>query len=154
MASVGHAKTQSRHPVHGSRRTFALRLTSIFKIGLASGVSYISMASSSQTMVHWSQPMHISSFTKATVPGPPLTLALASVRIEFNARRILAASPSRRASNSLRVVMLCRATFIFSRLTKRRSSTTADVSILQQLQQSHTGFLWPCLVDHSRVQSE
>ena len=149
IASVGQANTQSRHPVQGSRSTFALRLTSMFKIGLAKGVSYNSMASSSHTNVHWSHPMQSSSLTKATVPGPPFTFSRASVRIEFSASRIRAASLSRRESNSSRVVMVDGGRPFFSNLPKRRMSAIVDVlkSVKRRriLSQSPS----PCLVDHN-----
>ena len=118
IASVGQAKTQRRHPVQGSRSTLAFRLTSMFRIGLANGVSYNSMASSSQTSVHWSHPIQRSSLTNATVPGPPLTFSRASVRIEFSASRIRAASFNRLDSSSSRVVMVIRGRQFFSNLPK------------------------------------
>ena len=78
--------------MHGSRRILAFLLTSTSMIGLASGVSYNSIASSSQTIVHWSQPMQSPSLTQATASGPPLMLALSSALNEFSSMRILACS--------------------------------------------------------------
>ena len=152
IASVGQAKTQRLQPVQGSLNTFAFRFTSMFRIGLARGVSYNSMASSSQTRVHWSQPMQRSSLTKATVPGPPFTFSRASVRIEFKASRILAASFNRLESNSSRVVMVIGGRQFFSNLPKQRTSTRVDESKSKMLHRTQLAFPWPCWGGHNPSQ--
>ena len=100
IASVGQPSTHSLHPVHSSRRILALRFTSTSIIGLASGVSYNSMASSSHTIVHWSQPMHCSCLTHATAAYPPLIIASSSALIESSIIRMRFCSAARRASRS------------------------------------------------------
>jgi len=114
---VGQARTQSLQPVHGSRSTRALRLTSTFMMGLAKGVSKSSIASSSQTIIHWSQPMHNSSFTHATASSPPFSFALSSARIAFIIMRMRRCSRARRAARSgISVIRIDAAGSDFSRL--------------------------------------
>ena len=154
IASVGQAKTQSRQPVQGSLKILAFLFTSMFRIGLAKGVSYNSIASSSHTSVHWSHPMQRSSLTKATVPGPPFTYSRASVRIELSASRILAASFRRLESNSSRVVMYPRWGQNFSKLPKRKTSAKADEWKLSTPHKIHKASLLPYLGDHILEQLE